>query len=91
MADPLLLRLLNPAILNTLGLLLTILGCALLYCFGLPPDFDPLGRCYLQLQQSDQAEIAKGNRFRRLGRCGLALIIAGAILQISANWLPTPG
>jgi hypothetical protein len=79
------------ATVNTIGLILTIAGCWMLVKFGLPPDFDPLGRSYLLLEEDDKAMIAKGNKYRFRGRLGLGLIIGGSLLQIVASWLPASG
>jgi len=53
----------------------------LLAKFGLPPDFDPTGAQHPILEQEDQAAIAKGKRYRLLGRIGIALIAVGSICQ----------
>ena len=73
-------------ILNSVGLVLVIVGCILLYRFGLPPAFDPSGASFLLLEESDEANIAKGKRYRWWGRCGIALVGIGSGLQIFAVW-----
>jgi hypothetical protein len=72
-------------LLNISGLTLVVAGCALLYRFGLPPDFDPTGAQHLILEQADQAAIAKGKRYRFWGRTGFALIAIGSAFQILAT------
>jgi hypothetical protein len=72
--------------LNTIGLVLTIVGCVLVFCFGIPVDVDPQGRINIIAEQSDDNEIAKGKRYLRLGRLGISLIAIGAGLQIWATW-----
>jgi hypothetical protein len=66
-------------ILTTSGLFLALAGCILLARFGLPPDFDPTGAQHLLVEGTDQAAIAKGNRYRLLGRIGILLIGVGSI------------
>jgi hypothetical protein len=73
-------------ILNTVGLGLVIIGCVLLYCFGLPPSVNPSGESAFLLEQTDYAEIAKGKRYRILGRVGIALVGIGSVFQIWATW-----
>lgn len=73
-------------LLNTIGLGSVIVGCGLLYKFGLPPDFDALGRTHIIGEQTDAAEKAKGDRYRCLGRIGIALIGLGSLFQIAATW-----
>ncbi len=73
-------------ILNTTGLALVLVGCALLYYFGLPPDFDPSGKSKLLLEGTDHAAIARGKRYRFWGRTGFVLIALGSLFQIGATW-----
>jgi hypothetical protein len=72
--------------LNTIGLVLTIVGCVLVFCFGVPVDVDPEGRIRIIAEQRDDNEIAKGKRYLRLGRLGISLIALGAVFQIWATW-----
>ena len=73
-------------ILNTIGLALMFIGCVLLYRFGLPPSVDPSGAVHLILEQSDNAEIAKGKQYRIWGHMGIALVAIGSLFQIWATW-----
>lgn len=59
-------------VLNTVGLLLTILGCWLLYRFGLPAGV---------LVEDESAD-----RMRHWGRKGFILIMVGSLLQIVGTW-----
>jgi hypothetical protein len=79
---------LEPRVLNTIGLALVFAGCLLLYHFGLPPDFDPTGACHLLLEKRDEAAIAKGKRYRFWGGIGVALIAIGSLFQLWATWVP---
>lgn len=73
-------------ILNTIGLGLVVVGCVLLYCFGLPPSVRPGGESYFLMEHTDAAEIAKGKRYRILGHFGIALVGIGSLFQIFATW-----
>ena len=73
-------------ILNTIGLTLVIVGCLLLYRFGLSAPVDPTGAVHLTLEQPDKAEIAKGKRYLILGRIGIALVALGSLFQLWATW-----
>lgn len=74
-------------ILNTIGLVLVLIGCVLLFCFGLPPGIDPSGATYLIGERSDEAEIAKGKRYRIYGRIGISLVALGSVFQIFSLWV----
>jgi hypothetical protein len=72
--------------LNTVGLSLVIVGCLLLYCFGLPPSFNPRGESAILMEQTNYAEITKGKRYLILGRLGIVLVGIGSLIQIWATW-----
>jgi len=74
-------------VLNSIGVTLVVVGCVLLYCFGLPPSVDPSGAVSLILEQRDDAEIAKGKRYRMRGRIGIALVAIGSLFQLGATWV----
>ena len=79
---------LDPRILNTLGLLAAIVGCVLLYRFGLPEPISQDGSVPKTIGWlRDEAAIAKAQVYRRRGRWGIGLIGFGAVLQIAAIWL----
>ena len=73
-------------LLNTVGLVLAVIGCVLLFWFGIPVDVDPQGRRHIITEDRDEAEVAKGKRYLHLGRLGISLIAIGALLQIWATW-----
>ena len=73
-------------IVNTIGLVLVFVGCALLYYFGLPADFDPSGNSFFLMEQPDEAAVARGKRYRFRGRTGFVLIAVGSLFQIWATW-----
>lgn len=74
-------------LLNTVGLALVLGGSALLYYFGMPPDFDPTGAVHIIGEQRDESEIAKGKQYRFWGKAGFASIALGSVIEILATWL----
>ncbi len=74
-------------LINTTGLALVFCGCILLFFFGLPPNVNPSGTGAILLEEEDPAEIAKGKRYRWLGRIGIGLVAAGSIFQVWATWV----
>jgi hypothetical protein len=74
-------------LLNTVGLALVLVGCVLLYLFGLPAAFNPEGKSFIQLENDSKADIDKGKRYRSWGRLGIALVGLGTVFQIAATWM----
>ncbi len=74
-------------IINTIGLSLVIVGCVILYKFGLSADVRPSGKSFLALEQVDEAEIAKGKRYICWGRAGIILVLIGSVIQVWATWV----
>ena len=72
---------------NSLGLLLDIIGVVMLWKFGLPELIEraPKGQFFAELPPA--SEVAKAARFLTWSRCGLWLIVGGFILQLLSNWL----
>ena len=78
---------LTPRNLATFGLAFTLAGCCLLFCYGLPADVDTKGRSFITTSTIHPEEIAKGKRYLRRGRLGIALIGLGTALQTLALWV----
>jgi hypothetical protein len=72
---------------SSIGLLLDIVGVILVFQYGLPDDISRGGHTYRIIEQTDEAEIAKGKHYDRMGRIGLILLIGGFALQLASNWL----
>lgn len=68
------------------GLVVTVVGCVLLYFFGLPADVVPSGAQYIITEDADTTEIEKGKKYARLGRLGICFVGAGSLLQLAAVW-----
>jgi hypothetical protein len=47
----------------------------------------PTGESYLVLEQPNNAEIAKGKRYRFWGAMGISLVALSSLIQIGATWL----
>ena len=69
---------------NSLGLLLDIVGIVLIWKYGLPVN-DP-GRMMWGLS-ADPREMSEREKYVRLGNIGLIFIIGGFILQIFSNFV----
>ena len=80
-------NLLTPTNVNTVGLLLDIIGALLLFKYGLPPDIDPSGHIHLILEQEDEEEKHRGKIYIRNSRFAVALLILGFALQAISNYL----
>jgi hypothetical protein len=72
---------------NRLGLLLDVVGAVFLFKFGLPPDFNPYGHDALLWNAENREERKRGDRYRFWSRAGVALLIAGFMLQLASNYL----
>jgi hypothetical protein len=73
--------------LNLAGLSFGMAGTALIYFFGVPRQVDTGGVNVLSLsgdERYDPDEIARINRFKRLGNTGLGLVFLAFSLQLIA-------
>lgn len=71
---------------NSLGLLMDIVGAVLLWKYGLPEALSREGHSCLILEQVDETEKAKAASYDRWSRAGLGLLIAGFALQLISNF-----
>lgn len=74
-------------IINSLGLILDILGGLLLLRYGLPPKIDPEGHIYLITRQVDETEITTAKRYHKWSRLGIILLTIGFFLQFISNFV----
>lgn len=72
----------------SVGLVLDIFGAVLLYKYGLPAPVNRGGVGYFLLEQVDELEAEKARKFERYSRAGLALLVAGFVLQLVSNFVP---
>ena len=78
------------AILNSVGLLLTIVGVLLLFRYGMPYQVRTGGMKLIQFEvgnSPDQKQIKRERRYDLLGWVGLICIVVGTVCQIIANWV----
>ncbi|MGD8456049.1 MAG: hypothetical protein PVF83_06675 [Anaerolineales bacterium] len=75
-------------IVNSIGLILDIIGGVMLFLYGLAPRIDPEGRSYLFLNGYDnEEEKKKYKHYKLLSNIGIWLVIGGFIFQLIANFL----
>ena len=75
------------SILNTVGLILSLVGVVLLFRYGMPYEVRTGGEIRLILQSQDQDQIKLERRYDLLGGIGLFSIVVGTIFQIIATWV----
>jgi hypothetical protein len=76
-------------VLNLTGLGLNLIGVLILFRYGMPFHVPSGGARRLLLEgEPDQDEIELERRYKLLGYIGLALLIAGTVLQMLAAWYP---
>jgi hypothetical protein len=79
----------DPRWINSLGLVLGILGAILIWAYGLPPDVNRHGTSGILLEGTNQAEIEKGILYDFRSRAGLVCLIVSFALQLIATWMPS--
>jgi hypothetical protein len=78
------------AILNSVGLLLTLVGVVLLFRYGMPYQVRTGGVRLIQFEVGnppDQKQIKLERRYDLLGWVGLICIVVGTVCQIITNWV----
>lgn len=73
--------------LNSVGLILDLLGAGLIWRFGLPAELSRSGTQYRAIEGTDADEIAKAKKFDRLSSWGFLSLIVGFALQLASNFL----
>lgn len=71
---------------NSLGLILDIIGVVVLFKFGLPSNITKEGTVFLAVQKSDEKEKKKYKKYEFWSRFGLLLLIIGFVMQIVSNY-----
>ena len=74
-------------LLNSIGLVLDIAGVVIIWRYGLPEPLSREGKTYLITGQVDETKKAKAERFDRLSKIGLALVLGGFLLQFVGNFV----
>ena len=76
-----------PAILNSIGLGLDIIGAVLIFIYGLPAPVKRGGIKSLDLIEIDENEKRMALFYNRMSAAGLVLLITGFLLQLISNFL----
>lgn len=72
---------------NSLGLILEVVGVLLLFKFGLPSKIDIEGQTFIVSGGIDEKEKIKAKRYKTRSYIALTLLIFGFLLQIISNHL----
>ena len=72
---------------SSTGLMLDIIGAILIFLYGLPEALSRKGHQHIITEQEDHAEVLKAKKYDFRARIGLALLIAGFVLQLVGIWL----
>jgi hypothetical protein len=74
-------------IINSIGLVLDIIGVLLIWRYGLPEAISRTGTVHLIMENVDVSEIAEAKRYDCIARCGIVLLVGGFFLQLISNFL----
>lgn len=75
------------AMVNSIGLVMDIVGAILLWKYGLPEAISREGHDFLLTGQVNVDEIAKAKTYDNWSKLGLALLIAGFVFQLVSNFV----
>ena len=73
------------SIINTIGLVLDLIGVLILFKFGLPSQVDKNGSIGFIMEEEDLSEKKKWHKYNCWSKIGLGFISVGFILQIISN------
>lgn len=73
-------------ILNTGGIVLSLVGVLILFQYGMPFRIPTGGVTYIVAERIDEEEKRVDDRHVTIGYAGIILIVIGAIAQIVATW-----
>jgi hypothetical protein len=71
---------------NVAGVLISLVGLLILFYYGMPFRVASGGVTYLITEQVDEREKDVDRRYKLLGYIGLALAIAGGLMQAYGSW-----
>ena len=73
--------------LNSVGLVLDIIGAGLLWKFGLPAEISRTGAITRVTEGTDLAEAAKARKYDRVSWWAFLTLVAGFTLQLVSNFV----
>ncbi|HEY5298382.1 MAG TPA: hypothetical protein VIK59_10695 [Verrucomicrobiae bacterium] len=74
-------------ILNSVGLLIGVVGSTLIWIFGLPASVDRTGAEYRATGNVDEHEVALAKKFDCKSRIGFLMLILSFLFQLISNFL----
>lgn len=72
---------------NSIGLVMDIVGVFILWRYGLPEPLSREGHIFIITDQIDQDERDKAASYDRWSKFGLFLLIAGFVFQLVSNFV----
>jgi hypothetical protein len=76
---------------NSLGLVLDIVGAIILWQFGITALIEPQGNAFLVCgpvdEETRQADVALYKRHKRMSNLGLFLLVLGFVGQLASNFV----
>ena len=75
------------SLVNSLGLVLDIVGVLVIWRFGLPTSSSRAGHVYLVTGLVDEVEKAKAAKYDLLSKTGLGFVLFGFVFQLASNFI----
>lgn len=75
------------SLLNSIGLVLGMIGVGLVFFYGISPMIDSDGAVFMIAEHEDENEKKRAKKYNCLSRLGLILIFIGFVLQLSSNFI----
>lgn len=72
---------------NSIGLVLDIVGAGLIWKFGLPAEISRTGAIYRVEEGKDEAEKARARFYDRVSWWAFLMLVAGFALQLCSNFI----
>jgi hypothetical protein len=76
------------AIVNSIGLLLGIIGTRLIWLYGLPASIDRRGQVGRITDDVDEEQIRKGKAYDFKSHLGFRLLVGSFVVQLVSNFIP---
>lgn len=75
------------SIVNSVGLVIDIVGAIMLWKYGLPESIDREGYEPVVVGEQDQSEVNKAKKYDCFSKIGLSMLIGGFFLQLISNFI----